>query len=79
MENFITVATFTYPSEYVVLKSLLEKENIPHVFENETMVSISPFYSNAVGGIKLKIHKKDRDIVANIIERLDKDSNLHIV
>lgn len=49
MKDFAVVATFTYPHEYAVLKSLLEKEAIPHIFENETMVSVSPFYSQAIG------------------------------
>ena len=35
MENFITVATFTYQSEYAVLALLLEQHDIPHVFLNE--------------------------------------------
>ncbi|WP_340076296.1 DUF2007 domain-containing protein [Leptobacterium sp. I13] len=80
MNNFVVVTTYTYPSEYVVLKSILEEEEIPYVFENETMVTISPFYSNALGGIKLKVHKNDLDKVRSIIERLNnKDSFLHIV
>ena len=71
MENFTIAATFTYPHEYAVLKLLLEKENIPHVFENETMVHVSPFYSNAIGGIKLKVHKEDYETVKKLIDRLN--------
>lgn len=78
MKNFTVVATFTYPYEYAVLKLLLEKENIPYVFQNETMVSISPFYSNAIGGIKLKVHKKDYETVKKIIDQLN-TKNLRIV
>lgn len=78
MENFVVVATFTYPHEYAVLKLLLEKEEIPHVFENETMVSISPFYSNAIGGIKLKVHQKDHETVKKMMDQLN-DTPLRIV
>ena len=78
MKNFIVVATFTYPHEYTVLKLLLNKENIPHIFENETMVSISPFYSHAIGGIKLKVHKKEEEAVKKMIDQLNNE-NLRIV
>ncbi|NER14222.1 DUF2007 domain-containing protein [Leptobacterium flavescens] len=80
MENFIVVATFTYPFEYAVLKLILEEEGIPYVFENETMVAITPFYSNALGGIKLKVHRKDAKATIEIIKDLgQKNSNLRIV
>ncbi|MEM9686306.1 MAG: DUF2007 domain-containing protein [Bacteroidota bacterium] len=78
MKDFIVIATFTYPYEYAVLRLLLEKAQIAHVFENETMVSISPFYSNAIGGIKLKIHEKDYEVVKEMLAQLN-TPNLHIV
>lgn len=78
MKDFVVIATFTYPYEYAVLKLLLEREQIPHVFENETMISISPFYSNAIGGIKLKVHEKDYKTVKKMMEQLNA-SNLRIV
>ncbi|MCB0375145.1 MAG: DUF2007 domain-containing protein [Sinomicrobium sp.] len=71
MKDFTVVATFTYPYEYAVLRLLLEREAIPHVFENETMVSVSPFYSHALGGIRLKVHKKDLEAVKAIMDRLN--------
>lgn len=80
MKDFVTVATFTYPHEYVVLKHLLDEENIKYVFVNETMVAVSPFYSNALGGIHLKVHKKDVTATKEIINNLDKNfSSLQIV
>lgn len=78
MKDFIVIATFTYPHEYAVLRLLLEKEQIAHVFENETIVTVSPFYSNAIGGIKLKIHEKDYKVVKEMLEQLD-TPNLYIV
>ena len=35
MTEFITVATFNFPHEIVVLKSILEHEGIPYLFQNE--------------------------------------------
>lgn len=77
MKDFITIAIFNYISETVVLKSILENKEIAYFFENETIVSIDPFASLAFGGIKLKIHPNDREIVQQILDTLD--SNLKIV
>ncbi|KAA1247367.1 DUF2007 domain-containing protein [Aquimarina sp. RZ0] len=79
MKDFITIATFTYPNEYAILRLLLEREGISYFFENETMVGVFPFYSNALGGIHLKIHKKDIKKVQQIIDELNTNSHLRIV
>lgn len=80
MKHFVTIATFTYPHEYIILKSILDKEVVPYVFENETIVSISPFYSFALGGIKLKVHRDYEEFVKSILNELDNpDSHLKLV
>lgn len=75
--ELITVAIFNSPTEIVVLKSIMENKGIFHFFENENLVSIYPFASYAYGGIKLKIHPNDIEIVQEILDNLD--SNLKIV
>ena len=50
------MAIFTFASEYSVLQHLLEQAEISFFFQNETMISVLPFHSNAVGGIRLKVH-----------------------
>ncbi|UPQ80504.1 DUF2007 domain-containing protein [Flavobacterium azooxidireducens] len=77
MKDFITVAVFNLPSEIAVLKSILENEGIHYFFENETIVSIDPFASIAYGGIKLKVHRNDVEVVRGILDNLD--SHLRIV
>lgn len=79
MKDFITIARFTYPSEYAVLTLLLQRENIDFVFLNETAINILPFHSNAFGGIRLQVHKKDKERVIKIINNLDNDASLEIV
>ncbi|TDI79483.1 MAG: DUF2007 domain-containing protein [Bacteroidetes bacterium] len=79
MENYKTIAIFTYPSEYAVLKHLLQQRNIRFVFLNETMISILPFHSNAIGGIRLNVHKEDFIIAKEIIDNLNYPSQLNIV
>lgn len=79
MKDFITIARFTYLSEYAVLKLLLERAEIDFVFLNETAINVLPFHSNAFGGIRLQVHKKDKEKTIKIINDLDKDVFLEIV
>ena len=79
MEDFITVARFTYPSDYAVLELLLQQAEIRYVFLNETVINVLPFHSNAFGGIRLQVHKKDEEKAVQIITDLNKSSFLNIV
>ena len=80
MLNFVTVATFTYPYEYAVLRIVLDQKGIKYVFENEMMLSVFPFYSNAIGGISLKVHKNDVDLTKQVLNDFNsKQSHLRIV
>jgi len=77
MEDFQTIAIFNYSHEIVVLKHILDQEEIPYFFENETTLAVVPFYSHALGGIKLKVHVNDFDKVQEILDHLN--NNLTIV
>ena len=79
MENFKTIAIYTFPSEYAVLRLLLEQREIRHVFLHETMIGVLPFHSNAFGGIRLQVHQDDIEMAQKIIQELDGSSNLRIV
>jgi len=79
MEKFVTVAVYTFVSEYTVLKHLLEQKGITHVFQNETSISVLPFHSNAFGGIRLKVHINDVEITRELIKDLEENPNLYIV
>ena len=69
MEHYETIAIFTYQSEYAVLRLLLEQENIRFVFQNETMISVLPFHSNALGGIRLKVHQEDKELALQVLDK----------
>ncbi len=77
MTEFITIATFNFAHEVMVLKTILDRENIPYLFQNENLVSINPFASLAYGGIQLKIHPNDFEAVQTILD--DLNNNLKIV
>ncbi len=79
MKHFKTIAIFSYPAEYAVLQLLFDQEEIRYFFQNETMISVFPFYSNAIGGIRLQVHFDDVALAEEIIKNLDNPSNLKIV
>lgn len=71
MESFKTIATFNYLHETIVLKHLLEQDEIPFYFENEMTLSVVPMYTTALGGIKLKVHPNDFEEVQQILDNLN--------
>ena len=79
MEDFETIAIFTLPHEYVVLKLLFDQEKIQYVFLHETMMGVLPFHSNAFGGIRLQVHKNDKEKAIKIMNNLNDSSALEIV
>ncbi|MCB0466499.1 MAG: DUF2007 domain-containing protein [Aequorivita sp.] len=79
MKHFNTIAIFSYPAEYAVLQLLFDQAEIRYIFQNETMISVFPFYSNAIGGIRLQVHIEDIAQAEEIIKNLEHPSNLKIV
>ena len=79
MTEFVTVAIFNFPHEILVLKSILENENIPHLFLNENLIGTNPMASIAYGGIQLKVHPNDFQTVRSIIDQLSDNDHLKIV
>jgi len=77
MEDFQTISIFNFAHEIVVLKSILQNEEIPFFFKNENLISIDPFASIAYGGIHLKVHINDFERVQEILDNLN--NNLEIV
>lgn len=77
MDPFQTIAIFNFAHEIIVLKSILQNEGIPFLFQNENLISIDPFASIAYGGIHLKVHINDFERVQEILDNLK--NNLEIV
>ena len=73
MQNkLVTIATFSYPSELMIIKNILDNEQIKYFVMDQNTVQVFNFYSNAIGGIKLKVFEED---VENAI-RILKDAQL---
>lgn len=61
----------------MVLKSILENEGIPYLFQNENLIAVNPLVSFTYGVINLKVHPNDKEIVQTILDNLN--NNLKIV
>lgn len=57
--KLVTVATFTYLHEAAILKSRLQAEGIQCYSKDENTLQVQPFYSNAVGGVKIQVLESD--------------------
>ena len=76
MEEFVIIATFNFPHEIIVLKSILQNEGFAFLFLNEMLVSVNPLASYAYGGIELKIHPNDFEVVQKILDELNNHLNI---
>ena len=59
MVNYVTVLTFTYSHEVAIVRGRLESEGIDCFVQDELTVQVHPFYSNAIGGVKLQVREQD--------------------
>jgi len=79
MTEFVTVATFNFSHEITILKTILDNETIPYLFQNENLVAVDPLVSFAYGGIDLKVHPNDVLQVKEILNNLSGKDELRIV
>lgn len=63
----ITVLTVTYPHELLVARGRLEAESIPYFIQDELIGQVQPFYSNAMGGLRLKVRQEDVERATEIL------------
>lgn len=68
MNNFITVKIFTYPHELAVIRGRLEAEGIECFIKDELTIETNPFYSNALGGIKLQVRENEVQRTIDILK-----------
>jgi len=66
-ENLVTVITFVYPHELGVPRSLLESEEIECFVPDELTTSVQPFYSMAIGGVRLQVRESDAQRATEIL------------
>jgi len=65
--ELFTLLTFTYPHESAIVIGLLEGRGIKTFMKDEHTVQMQPFYSNAIGGVKLQVSADDFTEAAEIL------------
>lgn len=68
MENWITVLTFTYPTQAHLAKAKVESEGIEVLIRDELTAQVNNFYSSAIGGVKLQVRNKDAERAFEILK-----------
>jgi predicted RNA-binding Zn-ribbon protein involved in translation (DUF1610 family) len=72
-EKLVTVASFPQPIEAHIAKGRLEAEGILCFLGDENIVSVHPFYSNAVGGVKLKVREEEAEQALAILHEINSE------
>lgn len=67
MQDFVIIATFTLPTQLVVARSKLESLGIECITRDELTIQSYNFISNAVGGVKLLVHKSKTEEAKKIL------------
>ena len=73
--EFVTLWTFTYPTEAYPLMTKLQNENIQCFLFDEFTVLTNPFVSNAIGGVKIKVRSQDMQKALKILESINFDNS----
>lgn len=71
-QTFACVAVFQYSAEAQIIKGRLEAEGIETFLADNHTIDTDPLVSNAIGGVKLKVRKKDEDRALKILESISK-------
>jgi len=61
MGTLVTIKTFTYSHEAVIIRSRLEADGIRCFVQDELTTQIHPFMSSAIGGVKLQVRDEDAE------------------
>lgn len=69
MNQYSTIKIFSFPSEAYVLKSKLESEGVDCFLKDELTIQANPFYSNAIGGVKLQVKTSDFFLAEKIMKQ----------
>jgi tetratricopeptide (TPR) repeat protein len=67
--NLVTIATFSHPTEAYIPKTKLESEGIWSFVADGDTVTANWLYSNAIGGVKLRVKKEDVEQALAVLNR----------
>jgi hypothetical protein len=66
-EKLVTIKTYSYHNDCLIDKAKIESAGIPCMLVDENTIMVQPFYSNALGGIKLQVNESDAEEALKIL------------
>ena len=73
-QAFSTIAVFQYSSEAQVIKGRIEAEGIETFLMDNHTIDTDPLVSNAIGGVKLNVRKKNEAAAREVLESINRYS-----
>ena len=70
MNDWVTVATFPHAHQAALLKGRLESEDVLCNIKDELTATANPFYSYAIGGIKVQVRASDVQRIIPVLKEL---------
>ncbi|MCX7697225.1 MAG: DUF2007 domain-containing protein [Bacteroidales bacterium] len=78
MEDWKLLHVFSYYHEALLFIAKLEAYEIPHVVQDYNTITIQPFYSQAIGGIKVWVKNQDLEVAQQLLqEYLDPNKSVN--
>lgn len=71
-DKFVTLASFDNSIDAHMLRSQLERENIPCFILDENIVTLNPLATLGMGGIKVKVMERDLAAAEEVIRKVQK-------
>ncbi len=68
-DQLIAVGSFSQPLEAYLIQSMLDSEGIESILEGEDTIAANPLFSNAIGGVRVRVLETDVERAAQIIEK----------
>jgi DNA-directed RNA polymerase subunit RPC12/RpoP len=68
--DYVILNSYENYIEAHIAKGMLEEQGIPCWLKDENTVTINPIWTNAVGGIKIMVERKDAEQASNFLNRL---------
>lgn len=68
-ENWVVIYTSVYPQDIYAPKNLLESEGITALVRDELTAQVNNFYSTAIGGVKLLVHRDELEHSLEVLMR----------
>ncbi len=76
-EQLVTIRTYDHPWEASIERSVLESEGIATFLSDQETAYANWFYTNAVGGVKLRVPESRREEALRILSEQD-DGRAHL-